>query len=95
MKRDKNKKSEKTDKEKTLEGIALALAFLSASLVLYFSPTYLEYKAITYIICILFGIIGIIGLVLELNKLSSKPKGFGLDNLGNRHSISIIVDFSL
>ncbi|WP_312114322.1 hypothetical protein [Brevibacillus reuszeri] len=75
-------KVEKSIKEKVQSGIVLALAFLCSSMILYIFPTYFHLEIITYTISILFAIIGISGLGIELNKLSSSPKGIGLDNLG-------------
>jgi|SRR5690625_1438205 len=75
-------KDEKNEIEKIQGGIALAFAFLASSLVLYLFPSYFKVEIITYCICIILAIIGVAGLGIELNKLSTNPKGIGLDNLG-------------
>ncbi|OBZ14641.1 hypothetical protein A8L34_12020 [Bacillus sp. FJAT-27264] len=76
------KKTIKTEKENIQHGIAIALSFLVSSFLLFLLPVYLFNNAITYFVSILFAIIGVGGLGIELNKLSSNPKGLGLDNLG-------------
>ncbi len=82
MEINKKNKQEKSQKEKDQDGIALALTFLIASLFLYLFPTYFKIEFITLSISILFAIIGVFGLGIEINRLSSNPNGIGLDNLG-------------
>lgn len=73
---------EQAKEEKIKEGTALATSFLAVSVFLYITPDYFKIHNITKIVSIVFGIIGVIGLSLELNKLNSNSKKLGLDNLG-------------
>lgn len=73
---------EKSREDSMKEGIALALTFLALSAFLYIFPDYFHVHIVSKIISVIFGIIGIMALGLELNKVSSNEKKLGLDNLG-------------
>lgn len=75
-------RSEKKTEKNIKEGIALALSCLAISVFLYLTPAYFKIHIITKLTSIIFGIVGIIGLSIELNKLTSNEKKIGLDNLG-------------
>ena len=68
--------------EDIINGISIALAFLGVAVFLYLSPVYLGNSIVSLVCSIILGVVGIAGLGIELNKLSSKPKGLGFDNLG-------------
>ncbi|WP_053367833.1 hypothetical protein [Bacillus sp. FJAT-27245] len=57
-------------KMKFLDGIALALALLICSIILYLNPLFLGHKTVTSIVGILFGVIGFAGFMQELSRTS-------------------------
>ena len=59
-------------------GIALAFTFLAIAIFLYFLPNYFKILTATKAAAIVFGVVGVIGLGVELNKF----KRIGFDNLG-------------
>lgn len=75
-------KNNKTEAERIIEGVSLWLAFLLVSVYLYITPDYFYYTWITKTTSIFFGVLGVIGLSLELNKLNNNDTKLGLDNLG-------------
>lgn len=64
------------------KGVAVALAFLSAAVVLVLEDNYFENPTATRLAAIVVAIIGVGGLGIELNKLAGSPKKWSLDSLG-------------
>jgi len=73
-------------------GIALALTFIIFSLFFYLSPSFFEYKYLSYGFSILFAVIGIIGIGIELNRLSDSKEGI-FDNLGIGIGLGLLIIF--
>ncbi len=73
-------------------GIALALTFIIFSLFFYLSPSFFEYKYLSYGLSILFAVIGIIGIGIELNRLSDSKEGI-FDNLGIGIGLGLLIIF--
>lgn len=67
--------------DKFQNGIAVALMFLGLAVFLYLNPDYFGVKKASRLLGIIMAIAGVMGLGIELNRLSSK-KPLGLDNLG-------------
>lgn len=74
-----------TKKKKTkypYSGITLAFTFLVIATLLYFLPNYFKIQTATRAAAIVFGVIGVIGLGIELNKF----KKIGFDNISEIRS---------
>ncbi|MGG3662080.1 hypothetical protein [Bacillus gobiensis] len=56
-------------KKKLIEGTSLFLSFLITSIVLYFIPDFIGNQIVTRSIGIIFGLIGIMGFMVELTNL--------------------------
>lgn len=70
----------------TYDGIALAFTFLAIATFLYFLPNYFKIQTATRAAAIIFGVIGVIGLGIELNKF----KKIGFDNLGIGLALGVV-----
>lgn len=58
-------------RKKSIEGLALSLSFLITSIILYVVPDFIGHQLITRSIGVVLGIIGVMGFILELSKVSS------------------------
>jgi len=56
-------------KEKLIEGLSIAFAFLLTSIVLYIVPDFIGNQIVTRSIGVIFGFIGIAGLMVELTNM--------------------------
>lgn len=72
-------KLEKNSNDKTkgiIEGISLATAFIIGGIILNFIPNYFYFEILSTIMGLLLITFGIIGLSIELSKMSAKTVGF-------------------
>lgn len=76
----KKEKREKSKAEDIIEGISLSIVFIAIGIALYFLPTFFLNEIFTAIVSIISLIIGIIGLSIELSKMSEKS--IGRDDFG-------------
>ena len=73
-------KREKSKAEDIIEGISISIVFIVIGIALFFLPTFFKNEIFTTIVGVISLVIGIIGLSLELSKMSEKS--IGLDDFG-------------
>jgi len=66
------KQNNKSNKENIMNGIAVGLSFLIVSGVLYMFPDFLTYELLSYIVGAIIGMIGILGLFVEIGRLGEE-----------------------
>ncbi|WP_413380314.1 hypothetical protein [Alkalihalobacillus sp. 1P02AB] len=90
VKTDKKQKVEKSEADKLIEGIAIALAFLIISFYLYLNPSFLTWPILTNGIGAFFGIVGLMGFLLELGKINMKFES-GIKDIVAGFFVGVIV----
>ena len=60
------------NQKNVIEGFSLALSMLIVSLFLYMNPEFLKVEKVSYITGTILGIIGIVGIFIELGRLNEK-----------------------
>ncbi|MHB8278218.1 MAG: hypothetical protein ACYDIA_11260 [Candidatus Humimicrobiaceae bacterium] len=86
-------KNSDTEKKFDINGLTVALTFIALALFLYFTPDYFKIILATRIVSIIFAFIGVIGLGIELNRISGDKKKLGFDNLGIGLAFGILWAF--
>lgn len=82
--------SNESGQQSILNGLALGVTFVIVSSFLYFNPGYLYYDIVSYIVGAIFGLLGFIGLILEVSKIDEQYKK-SIDYIG----VSILIGMIL
>lgn len=82
MTRKKKHRKDKSKEQSLLEGLALWFSFTFTSIVIYLGYLDIGNDGTSKAVAIIIGIIGVVGLSIEVDKLSGGDSSIGLSNLG-------------